>query len=129
MTAMMDDWRLVGSDGAGAPPLLDLLESRVGRRVVLAAQGEIDIASVDGLRNALEGAATSGAAEVWLDLTRVGFMDSTGVTALVEAYRRLSSGGFAVICPDGPVRRVMAVAGVDRVIPIHPSRSAAHARS
>jgi anti-sigma B factor antagonist len=129
MTAWMDDRRLPGLNGAGAPPLLCLLESRVGRRVVLAAKGEIDIASVDGLRNALEGAASSGAAEVWLDLTHVEFMDSTGLTALVEAHRRLSARGFAVICPDGPVRRVMAVTGVDRVIPVHPSRSAAHAGS
>jgi anti-anti-sigma factor len=129
MTASMDDRSVPGSNGAGAPPLLGLLESRVGRRVVLAAKGEIDIASVDGLRNALAGAANSGAAEVWLDLTHVEFMDSTGLTALVEAHRRLSSGGFVVICPEGPVRRVMTVAGVDRVIPVHPSRSAAHAGS
>jgi anti-anti-sigma factor len=122
----MDDLRLPGPDGAGEPALLGLLESRVGRRVVLAAKGEIDIASVDGLRTALEGAASSGATEVWLDLTHVEFMDSTGITALVEAQRRISSGGFALICPDGPVRRVIAVAGVDRVIPIHDSRSAAY---
>lgn len=129
MTASMDERSLPGSNGAGAPPVLGLFESRVGRRVVLAAKGEIDIASVDGLRNALEGAVKSGAAEIWLDLTHVEFMDSTGLTALVAAHRRVSSGGFVVICPDGPVRRLMAIAGLDRVIPIHPSRAAAHARS
>jgi anti-sigma B factor antagonist len=113
------------TDGDSAPPMLGVLESRTGPRVVLAVKGEVDIASCGGLRAALEGAADSGAAEIWLDLTHVEFMDSTGLTVLIDAHRQLGDRTFAVICPDGPVRRAIAVSGVDRVIAIHPSRSAA----
>lgn len=111
-------------DGDGTS--LALLASRVGHRFVLAATGEIDIASAGALRQALASAAESGAAEIWLDLSGVEFMDSTGLTALVDAQLRLTSRRFAVICPEGPVRRVMSLAGIDRVIAVHPTRSDAH---
>jgi anti-anti-sigma factor len=70
----------------------------------------------------------SGAADVWLDLTRVGFMDSTGLSTLVVGHRELTPPRrLVVICADGPVRNVLAVSGVDRALTIHGSRHAAHA--
>lgn len=79
------------------------------------------------MRAALLMATESGAAEIWLDLGAVEFMDSTGITAIVDARSVLDSRRFALICPPGPVRRVLDIAGVERAIPIHASRSAAHA--
>ena len=120
-------------DGASLPsagepsPELVLSESRIGHRLVLAAEGEVDIASADELRAALAAAVHSGAVEIWLDLTDVEFMDSTGITAVVDARSQLDGRRFAVICPPGPVRRVFEIAGIDRAIPIHASRSDAHA--
>jgi anti-sigma B factor antagonist len=113
-------------EGELPPPWFEVVESRVGHRLVLAATGEVDIASADTLREALDDATASGAAEIWLDLTNVEFMDSTGITAIVDALGRLGRRRFAVICPQGPVRRVFEIAGVDRVIAIHPNRFAAH---
>ena len=98
-----------------------------GHRLVVAAAGEIDIASADELREVLAGAVSSGAAEIWLDLSDVEFMDSTGVTAIVDARCNLDGRRFALICPDGPVRRVIEIAGIDRAIAIHASRAEAHA--
>ena len=103
---------------------LRIAERRVGHRLVLAAEGEIDLSSVGSLRAAFERCTAAGVAEVWLDLTGVEFMDSTGLTALLEA-RRNGVPQLAVICPEGPVRRVLDVAGFDRVVPIYESRSAA----
>lgn len=121
----MEDVGLPSMDGG--PPQLTVSESRIGHRLVLAVGGEVDIASADELRSALAVAAQSGAAEVWLDLTGVEFMDSTGVSAIVDARRWLDTRRFAVICPNGPVRRVIEIAGVDRAIAIHNSRFEAHA--
>jgi anti-sigma B factor antagonist len=111
----------------GGPPELSLSQARIGHRLVLAAEGEIDIASADDLREALAAAASSGAAEIWLDLSAVEFMDSTGITAIVDARNLLDSRRFAVIGPDGPVRRVIQISGIDRAIAIHASRAEAHA--
>jgi len=111
----------------GGPPELTIAEARIGHRLVLAVEGEVDIASAEDLRVALAGAAQSGAVEVWLDLTGVEFMDSTGISVIVDTRSALDSRRFAVICPDGPVRRVFEIAGIDRAIAIHPTRADAHA--
>jgi anti-sigma B factor antagonist len=113
-------------DDGGSPELF-VSEARVGHRLVLAAEGEIDLASVPQLRAALAYAAESGCAEVWLDLSEVGFMDSTGITAIVDARSVFDGRRFALICPDGPVRRVLEIAGIERAIAVHASRADAHA--
>jgi anti-sigma B factor antagonist len=112
---------------ADFPPALSVSEARVGHRLVLAAAGEIDVASADELRDALAAAVSSGAAEIWLDLTAIEFMDSTGITAIVEARSVIAPRRFALICPDGPVRRVIEISGIDREIAIHATRADAHA--
>jgi anti-sigma B factor antagonist len=89
-----------------------------GHRAVLAVHGEIDMATADGLRDAIEDAARSGAGEVWVDLTDVGFMDSTGLSALVSGHRTLD-GRIAVICPDGAPRRAIEISGLHEVLRIH----------
>jgi anti-sigma B factor antagonist len=118
-------------DGSGPDPAwlhpyaaLEIDERRVGHRLVLCAAGEVDIATVDALRTALARGAQAGVAEVWLDLTDVAFMDSTGLTAVLQAHRD-GVPRLALICPDGPVRRLLEIAGFDRLVPIHASRSAA----
>ena len=111
----------------GPEPLLEVAVSRLGHRLVLGVAGEVDIGSADLLREALAGAVASDAGEVWVELTDVEFMDSSGLTAIMDAYRLLEARRFALICPPGPARRVFELAGVDRVIPICPDRFAANA--
>jgi anti-sigma B factor antagonist len=86
-----------------------------GRRAVLAARGEIDLGTVDDLRDAIERATESSAAEVWVDLSEVDFMDSTGLSALVVGHRALQ-GRFVVICPDGAPRRALEICGLHEVL-------------
>jgi anti-sigma B factor antagonist len=86
-----------------------------GRRAVLAARGEIDLGTVDHLRDAIERATESCSAEVWVDLSDVDFMDSTGLSALVVGHRALP-GRFVVICPDGPPRRALEICGLHEVL-------------
>jgi anti-sigma B factor antagonist len=110
----------------GGPPELALTESRIGHRLVLAAEGEVDLASADQLRAALDAAAQSGCAEIWLDLSELEFMDSTGITAIVKARESFDGRRFALICPPGPILRVLEIAGIERAIPIYETRSDAH---
>jgi anti-anti-sigma factor len=114
--------------GDGAPAI-GVRELRVGHRSVLAVSGELDIATSDTLRAAVDGAIASGAAEVWVDLTLVEILDSTGLRVLLGAQTRLRSHSksLAVICPPGPVRAVFESSGLDRELVIHPDRAAAHA--
>jgi anti-sigma B factor antagonist len=97
--------------------------------VVLALSGELDLATAPALRASLDKAVESGGADLWIDLSEVTFMDSTGLLALLATRRRLraSSTSLAIICPEGPVRRVFTVAGLDDEFSIHTDRAAAHA--
>ena len=109
-------------------PTLSVSRDLVGRRTVLHVAGEVDVATAPMLAEAIEAAVAAGAAELWVDLTATGFMDSSGLHALVGAHQRLRelNRRLAVICPDGCVRRLFDMAGVSRLLRIHESRAAAH---
>jgi anti-sigma B factor antagonist len=117
--------RDVDSDPAG----LKFAQLQVGHRIVLAASGEVDIATAPELREAVDAVLASGALDVWLDVSAVTFMDSTGVRALLDTRDALSGTGrtFAVICPPGPVRRVIQIAGLEGSLPLFADRASAHA--
>ena len=84
---------------------------------VVTAQGEIDVATAEPLRQALLAAEQEGARFVVVDLTLVDFLDSTGLGVLVGALRRLREGGgdlyLAVTHPH--LLKVMRVTNLDRV--------------
>jgi anti-sigma B factor antagonist len=102
--------------------------SHNGRRAVVAVHGEVDIATVDRLREAIEHATGTGAAELWVDLSDVGFMDSTGLSALVVGHRALGGDGrFVIICPDGPARQTLEVSGLHEILRVCRSAADAHA--
>jgi anti-sigma B factor antagonist len=108
----------------GVAPLI-IAEQSVGRRAVLSVAGEVDISTAADLQAAIENAATR-AFEIWLDLSETTFMDSSGIHALVQARARQANLRLALICPDGPVLRVLRLTGLDRTFEIHASRSEAN---
>lgn len=113
-------------------PLADVTEfavdeQRVGHRAVLTVAGEVDVSTAAQLRAAIERAAAASS-DVWLDFTGTTFMDSTGIHTVISARSRLAEGQrrLVVICPEGPVLRVLKLTHVEQSLEIHPTRSAAH---
>jgi anti-sigma B factor antagonist len=94
---------------------------------LLAVEGEIDIATSPRLIAALNDVVTDSAAGVVVDLTAVEFMDSTGLALLVRAQRRMRkrARSFAVVCPDGPVRRIFEITDMVGTLGVSPTREAA----
>jgi anti-sigma B factor antagonist len=84
--------------------------SEDGIEVVLV-EGEVDIATASKLISVLNSSVAEAIKSVIVDLTHVGFMDSTGLALLINAHRRLSlrRKGFAVVCPPGQLRRVFEI--------------------
>jgi anti-sigma B factor antagonist len=82
--------------------------------VVVAVAGEIDMGTAEALAGAVHDAIDGGAAEVWADLTKVGFMDSTGVHVLVDARARATelNRRLRVVCPPGEPRRLLEMLGL-----------------
>jgi anti-anti-sigma factor len=100
----------------------------VGRRNVVSVAGEIDLTTAPALTDAIETALEGGAQELWVDLTPTGFMDCSGVHALLAAEtqaRRLNR-RLAVICPARNIRRVLDITGVSAELAIYDDRAQAH---
>lgn len=76
--------------------------------VIVRLAGEIDISSVHLLRSQFTSLIDEGRSAVILDATRVTFMDSTGLHALVEGKRTLHENGMRIfLVPSRQVRRVL----------------------
>jgi anti-sigma B factor antagonist len=99
-------------------PLAVERRSEDGVELVLV-EGEVDIATASKLISVLNSSVAEAIKSVIVDLTRVGFMDSTGLALLINTRRRLSlrRKGFAVVCPPGQLRRVFEI--TDMVDTLH----------
>src|SRR5689334_20025188 len=86
---------------------------------VVAVPEEIDITIAGSLRAALLTAAARGHGTFVVDMSRTRFCDSSGLHALVAAHRRAQAAGGEVllVVPDTAVLRVLAITGMDQVIP------------
>ena len=90
---------------------------------VLVAAGEIDLWTSPGLREALAD-ALHRSDRVIVDLARVRFLDSTGMTVMVEAMNQThhrDKGALCLVGPAGVVARALEVTGLTRMFPIHSS--------
>lgn len=88
--------------------------------VLVTVAGEIDLSNADQLRKDLD-AAVIDAHAVVVDLTAVDYLDSQGVQLLYATARRLAGRGaeLAVVSPtDSVVGEVLAVAGLDHLVPV-----------
>jgi stage II sporulation protein AA (anti-sigma F factor antagonist) len=98
-------------DGIGR---LIVQTTQSGGAVRLELRGEIDLASRTALQRELERAQKRVSTELVLDLERVTFMDSTGVSALVHALYHAQENGYVLRLVRLPAqaRRVLEMSGV-----------------
>ncbi|MFD6100393.1 STAS domain-containing protein [Nocardiopsis flavescens] len=88
---------------------------------VVPVEGEIDLATVPGLRARLAAAVGDQACEcLVVDLDGVGFLDASGVGALVAAHHAMAARGGRVVLarPRPPVARVLEILGMERLFDI-----------
>jgi anti-sigma B factor antagonist len=105
-------------------------ESLNGGVGVFAISGELDQATAGELREPLQKAIDSGTRALMIDMTKCGFIDSTGLGVIVEAWKRLEerNGGrasLAICCPEPEVKRLLEVTGLDQAIAIRDTREEA----
>jgi anti-anti-sigma factor len=86
---------------------------------VVTAPEEIDITNAAGLRAALLDAAAYGSRALVVDMAQTQFCDSAGLHVLVRAHNRArAQGGELLLVVGGAaVLRILAVTGLDQLIP------------
>jgi anti-sigma B factor antagonist len=101
--------------------------SRIDGYELLAVEGELDIATAPRMISALNEAFADLERPLVVDLSAVGFMDSTGLALLINAHRRVKrrGHGFAIVCPGGPISRVFEIADMVERLHVCPDRASA----
>lgn len=89
--------------------------------------GELDQSTAPELRTALADTLGNPNGGVLVDLSDCPFIDSTGLSLLVETKRRLSEDerGFGVCCADADVRRLLELTGIDQAVSLFDTRDEA----
>ena len=89
-------------------------------RAIVFIRGEMDMSSSRAVRDALS-TAQQGSPDVIVDMTEVTFMDSTGINALMGAYRRAPhDGSVRVVGAKSIVRRAFEITGVSELLLLEP---------
>jgi len=94
-----------------------VIEGRtLGTWSVLAVSGELDLATAPGLRERVGEMAPDGPPKIALDLTGVGFVDSSGLGAIVACLKhvRQLGGDLVLVAPDtSAVAKLLSLTGLE----------------
>ncbi|WP_173434275.1 STAS domain-containing protein [Allosalinactinospora lopnorensis] len=93
---------------------------------VVTVRGEIDLYTAPQLRSGFVDALEDGARRLIVDMSRVDFCDSTGMSVLLSAMKRSreKGGDLELVAPKSAVMKVLEVTGLDAVFTIQDSTDA-----
>jgi anti-sigma B factor antagonist len=97
---------------------------------LIAVAGDLDFQTADSFVGELEHVVGHGARAIIADLTSVGFIDSTGLSALLRGAERLQPrrGELVLVTSDPMTLNLLEVTGLDRRFPIFGTLTEAIAR-
>jgi len=110
------------------PPFRATVAEIASRIALVSVSGELDLYVERELREALEAADLLGLPTVVVDLSGVTFMDSTACGILVGEARRRgreNGGGLVLVSNSTRTGRILEVAGIDGIVPVHETLHAA----
>ncbi|MGE2690458.1 STAS domain-containing protein [Mycolicibacterium pulveris] len=89
---------------------------------VVAVGGDVDVATVSTLEDAITDALDAKPTALVIDLTDVDFLASAGLQTLVATNEALSKGtGFAVVANGPATSRPIQLTGLDQVFALYPT--------
>lgn len=94
---------------------LELSQRVDGDAVIVSVSGEVDAHTAPELDHLLSETVNDGCTRIVVDLSDVGFLDSTGLGVLVKALKRCrDSGGFvSVVAVHERIVKVFRITGLD----------------
>ncbi len=108
-----------GASGEGMVDL-ELVVSGADTQHEIRLLGELDMSTASLLRDELERLTSDGATLVTLDLSDLAFIDSTGLSVLITALKRLreQGGDITLRSPTPGTRKVLEITGLTQVFSI-----------
>jgi anti-anti-sigma factor len=102
---------------------LQLFITNNGPRSRLDVGGEIDLATIDELRDHLSFLVEAGIGDVEIDMAAVTFCDAAVLRVLLAVRHALDAGGrhLHIVNPSAPTVRLLQLAGLDAILldPLH----------
>jgi anti-sigma B factor antagonist len=88
---------------------------------IVRGDGRLNMVSAPTLRDTVKRSIDGGRARIVVDMSRVQFMDSSGLGALIACLKsaRQASGDLKIVAPSAQVLMVLALSNVDQVLPPH----------
>lgn len=115
-----------GNAGEGTP-LMDM-RTEAGVRIMSPTTKRLDAAVAPAVRAAVTAEIAAGNRLLVLDLSKVDFMDSSALGAVVSCLKALGGrGDFAVSGAQGAVMKLFQLTRLDRVLKLHDTPEAAAA--
>jgi anti-sigma B factor antagonist len=112
---------------ASAIPLQFRVQDLVcGRSHTLILRGELDLTAADCLEGVVFGLFVDGISRIALNLSRLTFIDATGLRALLSVHERCEQEGceFSVTRPRGQVQRLLELTGAADHLPFESASTA-----
>jgi anti-sigma B factor antagonist len=102
---------------------IDVSTARNGEVHLFILGGSLDIATSPTLRAALLEAADHGKHDLVVDLSKLEFVDSTGLGALIGAHKRATEkdGSVRLVAQEGQILRLLRITGLLGVFAVYPS--------
>ena len=100
---------------------LSLNHRKEGEWTVLEVGGEVDVYTAPKLRERLVELVSDGHYKIIVDMTKVEFLDSTGLGVLVGGLKRVRShdGSLALVCSQERILKIFRITGLTKVFPIY----------
>jgi anti-sigma B factor antagonist len=91
-----------------------------GNDVWVDTSGEVDLSTSGKLERAIADGLATGPARIYIDMSRISFIDSVGLTVLVRCHRLADRQGCQLIvhCPTRQVDRAIVFAGLGQLLRI-----------
>ncbi|ORW01320.1 hypothetical protein AWC14_08590 [Mycobacterium kyorinense] len=107
----------------GSPPQPDdfnVSEKLVDQVVVLSVSGSVDMLSAPWLTDAIESARAKSPAAMVVDLSRVDFLGSAGISVLIAAHENTGGSGKFAVVADGPAtHRPLTLLGLGEIMSLY----------
>src|SRR4051794_12901357 len=107
--------------GRGMPARFEVTDEALdAERHVVAVSGEVDLYTASDLKAVLAHAVDEGCTSMVIDLTNTNFMDSTGLSTLVSAQKRMRSRGgkLVIVNVDPSLAYTFQITGLDLVFKV-----------
>ena len=106
---------------------MDIEVTRSAAITVIVPQGDLDMAAADQMKGVLTGLVNDGSVKLLVDLGSVGYIDSSGMGALVATLKhaRTAGGDLRLCALQDDVRAIFEMTRLIKAVTIHATRGEA----